>query len=153
MVTYTIIVFCVVLIALITDLRERRIPNLLTFGGAIVGLIVHTFDSGWDGLTAGLIGWVVGIALLIIPFLMGGMGAGDVKLMGAIGALMGAPFVFFTMLWTGVAGGIISIIYLLYHRTWFSLSFRKITASSQSIPYGIAIFIGVVAEITRVFMQ
>jgi prepilin peptidase CpaA len=145
----TIIVFIVVLGALIIDVKERRIPNLLTFGGTIAGIVLHIIESGWTGLADGLLGWAVGIGLLLIPFLLGGMGAGDVKLLGTIGALMGAHFVFYTMLWTAFAGGLLSIIYLLYQRKIFTAWMTTRTTSEKFMPYGAAIFAGTVIELSR----
>ena len=71
------------------DLRERRIPNLLVFPAALLGLGFN-LARGWDGLTFGLKGLAVGFALLFVPHLFGAMGAGDVKLLAAIGAFVGA---------------------------------------------------------------
>lgn len=144
-----ILVLLIVTIALYTDIKDRRIPNVLTFGGTILAMVIHTFDSGWGGLMDSLLGWIVGIAILMIPFFMGGIGAGDVKLLGAIGALMGAQFVFYTTLWTAIAGGMLSLIYLLVHRRTLLVWIATRKTSGNFMPYGIAIFIGTVVEIIR----
>lgn len=74
----------------IFDIRERRIPNLLVFPAALIGLTLNSILHGWVGLGSGLKGLVVGFALLFIPYLVGGMKAGDVKFLAAIGTFTGA---------------------------------------------------------------
>ena len=71
------------------DWRERRIPNLIVFPAALVGLLLNAY-AGWNGLRFGLQGLVAGFALLFIPYLFRVMGAGDVKFLAAIGAFVGA---------------------------------------------------------------
>jgi prepilin peptidase CpaA len=145
-----ILVSIMVAAALITDLKARRIPNTLTFGGTILGIIINTFQSGWGGLADSLLGFVVGVGILLIPFLMGGIGAGDVKLLGAIGALMGVHFVFYTTLWAAVAGGLLSLIYLLLHHKILYMWMYTRTTSGKFMPYGVAIFVGTLVELSRV---
>lgn len=142
-----VIMLLVISIALYTDLRKRIIPNWLTFGGAGIGILIHIYETGWTGMGVAASGFFLGIAFLIIPFMMGGIGAGDVKLMGAIGALMGIHFVFYTMLWTAIAGGVISVIYIMIKRGWFSWNIYS--AKGLVFPYGVAIFIGAALEWIR----
>jgi prepilin peptidase CpaA len=92
------------------DLRTRRIPQLLTLGGALAGLAYHLLNGGWQGGLASLGGWAVGIAIFLVPFALGGLGAGDVKLLGALGAWLGAGPVVWVALYTGVAGGVLALI-------------------------------------------
>src|ERR1043166_695491 len=68
------------------DLRNRRIPNLLTFGGAVAAIVFSLLAHGAPGLWISLGGWVVGVALFLPFWLLGGMGAGDVKLLACLGA-------------------------------------------------------------------
>jgi prepilin peptidase CpaA len=96
-----------------TDLRTRRIPQLLTIGGALAGIVFHTATGGWNGGLNSLAGWVVGMLVLFIPFALGGLGAGDVKLLGAIGAWLGPASALWVGLSTGVAGGILAIVVAL----------------------------------------
>ena len=71
------------------DLRTRRIPQVLTLGGAIAGFAFHAATGGWQGGLGSLAGWFIGIAIFLAPFALGGLGAGDVKLLGALGAWLG----------------------------------------------------------------
>ena len=78
----------------------------------LAGLIYFAFIGGWNGVLFSLAGLLAGSALLLIPFILGGMGGGDVKLLGAIGALQGASFVLAAFLVGAILGGMLSIIYL-----------------------------------------
>jgi prepilin peptidase CpaA len=100
------------MIALISDLRVQRIPNLLTFPLMAAGLGVHLGTQGLGGLAFSAEGLGLGIAFFLIPYLMGGMGAGDAKLMGAVGALLGPKGVFIAALFTAAAGGIYALVLL-----------------------------------------
>ena len=97
-----------------TDLRTRRIPNVLTFGAAGAGLAFHAFFSGSGALTA-LAGWLTGVLLFSPLFLLRGMGAGDLKLLGALGAWLG-PFMAVRIgFWSALAGGVLAIALALAH--------------------------------------
>jgi prepilin peptidase CpaA len=71
------------------DWRWRRIPNWLTVSAAICGLAFHLTTAGWAGLGKSLAGFAVGFALLLVLWIIGGGGAGDVKFMAALGAWLG----------------------------------------------------------------
>lgn len=96
------------------DLKERKIPNKITFAGILIGILFNLITGGWLGLLHGILGMFAGLAIFFLPFVMGGMGAGDVKLMGAIGALMGWRFSIMTALHSAVVGGVMVLIYLIY---------------------------------------
>lgn len=96
------------------DLKERKIPNKITFTGILIGILFNIITGGWMGLLQSILGMFAGLAIFFIPFVMGGMGAGDVKLMGAIGALMGWQFSVMTALYSAIVGGIMVLIHLLY---------------------------------------
>jgi prepilin peptidase CpaA len=100
--------------ACVWDVRTRRIPQLLTLGGAVAGVAFHIAISGWPAGVASLSGWAVGLLLFLIPFALGGLGAGDVKLLGALGAWLGAGQVIWLALYTGVAGGVLALAVALH---------------------------------------
>ena len=106
----------VLIVATVTDLRFQKIPNILTFPVMVIALTYHGVTNGLDGLLFSAAGLALGIGLLILPYLLGVMGAGDVKLMGAVGAILGARGAFIAFLFTGIAGGIYALIILLIRR-------------------------------------
>src|SRR5262245_9642334 len=99
-----IVAIGIVLIAVVWDLRTRRIPNVLTFGATIAALAVHWYFGGFTGAGRTLGGWAVGFAFFFPFFALGGMGAGDVKLVGAIGAWLGPMPAVWVALFTSIAG-------------------------------------------------
>jgi prepilin peptidase CpaA len=97
------------------DLRTRRIPNLLTFGTAATALVFHFVVGGVPGLAASGAGWGVGMAMLIVPYALGGMGAGDVKLLAALGAWIGPADVARAGAYGAVAGALMALaVSLMY---------------------------------------
>lgn len=103
----------VLLISVVTDMRWRRIPNVLTAPALAAALILNVISGGTDGVMFCLKGAGVGVLVMMLPYVMGGMGGGDVKLMGVVGAVKGAAFVFTAFIYTAVAGGLIAIACLL----------------------------------------
>jgi prepilin peptidase CpaA len=103
-----VIALAVALAACITDLRTRRIPNALTFGAAAAGLVFHAAWGSGPGFSVA--GWAVGVAVFFVPFVLGGLGGGDVKLLGALGAWLGPKLVLWLALYTGIAGGVLAVI-------------------------------------------
>ena len=78
------------LVAALWDLKTRKLPNWLTVSGFVGALAYHLLTSGWNGLLFSLGGFATGFSILLVLWLIGGGGAGDVKLMGALGAWLGA---------------------------------------------------------------
>ena len=103
------LVIVLVVSAAIIDVRSQRIPNYLTMPGWGIGLMYHVLASGKDGLIFSLSGLILGICVLLLFYFLGGMGAGDVKLMGAIGALLGWEGVLKAFLFSALVGGLYSI--------------------------------------------
>lgn len=96
----------VVGVATITDLRSRRIPNWLVLPFLVTGIAVSGWQFGWHGVGQSLEGAGLGLLAFGVLFLMGGMGAGDVKLMAAIGAWIGPGQLLIALVLTGLAGGL-----------------------------------------------
>ncbi len=97
------------------DLRTRRIPNALTFGAAAAAVVVAIVTRGADGAASSISGWFIGVGVLFAAYALGGMGAGDVKLLGALGAWLGPTDALWLALYTGVAGGVIALVWALAH--------------------------------------
>ena len=144
------------------DLKTRRIPNYLTFGGALGGLGFQLGYHGLPGLLDGLAGLGLGLLLLLGPYLLGGMGAGDVKASAALGAWLGLWRAFSLFIYMGLSGGLIILGILLWQRrlvagiregwntllNWvlcrYSGSKPRPSAARQrtTIPYGTAMALG-----------
>jgi prepilin peptidase CpaA len=99
-------------VAVVTDMRERRIPNLLTLPLATAGLIVGVGSAGLGGLVMALVGCLAGGLLFLLPAAKLGWGMGDLKLAAALGALGGPIFVLWMTLYAMVAGGLFGVIWL-----------------------------------------
>jgi prepilin peptidase CpaA len=100
--------------ACMTDLRTRRIPNLLTFGAAIAALVFHAI-AGQAAFVDAVAGWMLGVAIFFVPFALGGMGGGDVKLLAALGAWLGPAAAMWIALYAGITGGVIALGVALGH--------------------------------------
>lgn len=116
-----VVLLVTVIIAATYDIKEKRIPNALTFPTIIIGIILNIIFNGFQGLSFSIIGFFTGMALFFIPFALGAMGAGDVKLMGAIGSLMGWRFAVIVTLFSAIAGLFVVIVYLIYQKKLFYL--------------------------------
>jgi prepilin peptidase CpaA len=112
-------------IGVLTDIRESRIPNLLTLPCALIGITLHTLFAGMEGFLFSIIGCAAGIGLLLLPYLMSGMGAGDVKLMGAVGAFLGAKATLEAFILIALAGGVYSLAIILIRRDAFKGFFSE----------------------------
>ncbi|MDH5563132.1 MAG: A24 family peptidase [Nitrospirota bacterium] len=99
-------------VAAVTDVREARIPNWLTFSLAAFGITVHSWMHGFDGFLFSLEGLCVGLVCLMFFYVKGGMGAGDVKLLGAIGTILGPGQVVFAFAFAAMLGGLYSLALL-----------------------------------------
>ncbi len=146
-------------IAAFTDWRNHKIYNKLLIPAFCVAILLRTFQEGFSGLTHSLMGAAIGFGLLLLPYLMGGMGAGDVKFLTVIGAFGGVSFVVISFLYGAVIGGIISAFILARRKVlWTSIKslllFGSILQKSERMdspmsnarhdkfPYGIAIALG-----------
>lgn len=169
----TIVLAAALLIATITDLRSQKIYNWLTFPLILSGLVAHTIHSGLDGLLLSAAGFALGLILMVIPFFLGSMGAGDVKLMAGIGAWLGVNATFTAFLFICLAGGVYALVILARRRDVLKAvlaniwgTFLRLTATKkydyspieteQTMPrlcYGVAIAIGTVGAMILNFTQ
>jgi len=143
-----------------TDLVRNKVYNWLTFPTMALGLILNTAAHQWPGLGMAGAGLVVGGLLFLPFFLWGGMGAGDVKLMAAVGALMGASFVVNTALYASMIGGVLAVVFLMFKgELWETLKrigclllspftpteYPKKNSQHYPMPYAVIIALGAAA--------
>jgi len=98
------------------DWKERRVPNRVCVAGILLGLALALVSGGLGGLGQSVLGFLTGTAILFVPFALGWMGAGDVKLLAAIGAILGPKGAAYSILYGAVAGGVISAVVLAKRR-------------------------------------
>lgn len=110
--------------ALFSDLKWRKIPNCLTGGAILAGLAAAAGSGGLPALAEGAAGLFVGTGLLLVPFLAGAVGGGDVKFLAAVGSLMGSAFVLTAGLYACVAGGAVALALLVRRRTALQVARR-----------------------------
>jgi prepilin peptidase CpaA len=115
----------ILLLSAVIDFHRQKIPNLITYPSMIIAFSYHGTMQGVDGLIFSLAGLAVGISIFLLPYLMGGMGAGDAKLMGAVGGMIGAKGVLFAFLCIVIVGGVYALVLILIHRHHFSGFFKK----------------------------
>lgn len=113
--TQTIWLFtlAIAFVAAWSDLRTRRIPNWLTGAGIFLGIAVHSRMSGWHGTATSLEGVGLGLVLLLPLVLLRALGAGDWKLMGALGAFLGPAMVLFVLLASIFVSGLMAILMMV----------------------------------------
>jgi len=164
------VVSITLIVAAIIDGLKLKVPNWLTFPMVISGWIYSAAFSpfaGWEGLMYSVVGTVVGLALLMPAYAIGGMGAGDVKLLAGIGAWVWGTATLYAFAASAVVGGIIAVLMVLVRRGWskhqsqFWMICNEILAvkdpeklaaiaaerkpSMMLLPYGIPIAIGTIA--------
>jgi prepilin peptidase CpaA len=153
-------------ISVVTDLRTRKIKNVVTYPTTLICLGLRAVGGGWGtaaspGVLSGLIGLVIGFALFVIPALINSelMGLGDAKLMAAVGAGVGFPMILPCLIYIALVGGVLAVVVLLWNgalwRTLAGMGLKvaqkiKIASGENArtpgikVPYGVAIACGTV---------
>jgi len=141
-------------IAVYVELKERRIPNWLTLSGMALGLLIAYLDHFF---MLSIVGLLIGFGFLFIFYVFGGVGGGDVKLMGAAGALMGAHLIQPALVYTAFIGAFLAVMMLIWRKDFWmriALGFKKLAfwrkesvtelepPAPVAVPYGIAIALG-----------
>lgn len=160
--------FSLVMLAALSDLKSRCIPNWLAAAGASAGIGLNGYFGGWSGVSLAVLGLLLGMALFLGIYLAGGMGAGDVKLLGAVGSIVGPQSLLVIFVLSGLLGGLAALLLLLSRgrlregllrtagltaqmarRNWTEVKSRsdRRMAGALSLPYG-----AVVATGTLVFL-
>ncbi len=157
------ILFIIILIAAMFDIKTRRIPNKLVFSGTLAAIAFHTFYPSGIGALNSVEGLAVGFASLLPLYMMRAMGAGDVKLMAMVGTFLGPASALGAVITTFIVGGVLAILAATRNKSLQrmannikSLMFQGMvgvatgnhrsieigSASAGKLPYGIAIAIG-----------
>lgn len=126
----------VLLIAVVTDLRSSRIPNWLTFPAMGFALAGHAWLGSMHGVLFSLAGLGTGLGLFFLIYLAGGIGAGDVKLMAAIGAFVGVYGVLSCAWLAMVLGGVYAIAAMCYQWGLASAGQRLVYAAYGAVLVG-----------------
>lgn len=155
--------FLLLALAAWQDVRSYRIANLLTFGGAVLGVVLSLLLPSGQGLVASLSGWALGLAILLPFYALGVMGAGDVKLLAMVGAFTGPAGAFGIGLYSMIAGGVLALgVALAGGRLREALrnvqvmlvtglsapapaAQETVAVTSGRLPYGVAILVGSMA--------
>lgn len=143
-------------LAAVMDVRQRRIPNWISLGGMVVGLTLWTWHSELSGFLISMAGLLLGGALFLPFYIARGMGAGDVKLMGAVGAFLGPYHVLAATIVVALLGGVIAA-WIAYRQKRLKAALRdsllvvfrrqspktlEHATKQDAIPYGLAIASG-----------
>jgi prepilin peptidase CpaA len=143
-------------IAVASDVRRHRIPNFLVVLGLVLGLASQAYTGGISGLGDGMLGMLIGFGVFLPLYALGGMAAGDVKLMAMVGSFMTPHFALWTAFFSLIAGGLCGLLLVLLHgqvqqtlgRYWLMLRARAyVPAAADEVagkpfPYSIAILLG-----------
>ena len=114
-----IILVVFIIITLVTDLKYRKIFNFITLPAIILGLGVNTISGGFAGFMHSFLGMAAGFCFLIVIYLLGGVGAGDVKYMAVVGSLKGVKFLVLGGLYGAIAAGAYAVIMLAIRKRLF----------------------------------
>lgn len=157
-------------VAGVIDFRTMRIPNWLTYGGAVFGLLFNAVVPApvQPGVLWALGGLALGLVLLLPLYALRVMGAGDVKLMAMVGAFLGVSATLNAVVFTFIAGGAAALVFALWHRALgrMAVNVRELVqwmafaaaaglrpaaaapaASVGKLPYGISICVGTIASL------
>jgi prepilin peptidase CpaA len=166
----TLVVFLAVSLAAVTDLRRFKVSNVLTFFLLVSGLVFHAVTGGWSGFGLAAAGAAFGFFVLLSPYLAGGMGAGDVKLLTGVGAWLGMAMTYKVVIASALAGGLYALVLMIAsgraRETWIGIkkivSKSKLTQSEsvqsvaqqenrhrRLVPFAAMVAVGLLATIAR----
>jgi prepilin peptidase CpaA len=123
----SVAIIAIAIAATVYDLRSRRVPNVLTFGAAAAAFVYYAVMGGTAALGWSGGGWLMAVALFFPFFALRGLGAGDVKLLGAFGAWLGPMGALHLGFFTAAAGGVMAVI-IVVARGLFTQTFVNLWA-------------------------
>lgn len=143
----------------VTDLRNRQIPNGLTLAGALAGFVFHGWQAGWAGLGFAAVGFGAAFGIYLIFFLLKGRGGGDLKMMAALGAILGWNNWLLLFVLTSVLGGVVALIVVVARgrvgQTWRNL--RNLSQQTLDRPNALSLphapVVAVAALFTAIAMR
>lgn len=157
------LLFAALALCVATDVRRRKVPNAVTFPGIALGVLLGALTAGWAGALDSLYGLLLALAIPLPLFARGALGAGDVKLLGMVGAFVGRELALRVILYAALTGGLIAVLVLLSRRKLIgtlanlarNLQLRCLGASvdldygaeRQTLPYSIPIALGSVISL------
>jgi len=156
------------------DYSERRVPNWLNAALAVAGLITQGVFGSWQGIATGLLGMLVGLGVLVLPWAVHGMGAGDVKLMAAIGTWLGPWLTLISFAAGAILGGAVALVMIIFSgravHAYTNLQtilhkFRRLETAfsefggaktfgdtSQLLPYGVPLAAGTIGVLVTYYL-
>jgi prepilin peptidase CpaA len=160
-----IFVITLTLVAGLVDFRTRKIPNIITIPGMVAGITLRTAMSGWAGTKVAVEGVLLALVLLLPLVLARALGAGDWKLMGAVGAFVGPIIFLFVLFGSIVVSGLMALVemvrtkrvretlenMLVLLRGFISFGLRRNSEISLDnpkllkVPFGVAVAVSTVA--------
>jgi prepilin peptidase CpaA len=120
----------------VIDTRHHRIPNAITLPMICLAIAFYSAAAGWEGFFFSLKGCGLGFALFLIPYLLGGMGAGDVKLMIAVGAVIGINGILQAVLYIAVSGGVFALLTIIRRQSLKSFILRHLQSFRDFLATG-----------------
>ena len=154
MAIHELVLLALVTAGALTDVKTGKIPNALTYPACVFGLVLGLTKAGWGGFLDSFLGFALAFVPFFVLYLSGGLGGGDVKLMAAVGALMGLEFTALAMINSVFVGALIGMLIVIwegriratfrYFRDTFLGLFRRgsprpeLEARTQ-VPFGVAI--------------
>jgi prepilin peptidase CpaA len=165
-----IVLVIVLVFSAFSDIFYKKIFNFITFPAIVLGLTLNLLFNSWKGLGLSVLGLFGGLIIFAFVYITGGMGAGDLKLMGAIGALKGTPFLLLAALYSILIGGLFAFLVMARHKTLVA-SLKRIgrfiytlfspglnleplkPEQSQPVPFGLAISLGTLSALIQTFLK
>lgn len=158
-------VILLLLVTLYTDVKSGKIYNMMTFPSMVFGIFVSMLGGGADGLKWSLLGWLMPFVIFFLPYMLGGLKAGDIKLLCAVGCIKGPYFAFYSSMATALTGGLVAALFLLKRKALvheattmgqrllqfalYKIPMRLDDAQPSKFPYGVAIAAGTLAVLWK----